>query len=104
MVLDGANLILIPSYGSKSKAQNQTVLARARENGVPIVEANVGMNLIISHGEVVAYKWGNDQITTAIVEIPRGSCEDNARELEQIYLQQQKTEMVKRYEQTMSKS
>ena len=104
LVLDGANLILIPSYGSKSKAQNQTVLARARENGVPIVEANVGMNLIISHGEVVAYKWGNDQITTAIVEIPRDACEDNARELEQIYLQQQKTEMVKRYEQTMNKS
>ena len=70
----------------------------------PIVEANVGMNLIISHGEVVAYKWGNDQITTAIVEIPRDACEDNARELEQIYLQQQKTEMVKRYEQTMNKS
>ena len=98
-------MILIPSYGSKSKAQNQTVLARARENGVPIVEANVGMNLIIiSHGEVVAYKWGNDQIATAIVEIPRDACEDNARELEQIYLQQQKTEMVKRYEQTMNKS
>ncbi len=62
------------------------------------------MNLIISHGEIVAYKWGNDQITTAIIEVPRVPCEDNARELEQIYLQQQRTEMAKRYEQTMSRS
>ena len=70
LVLDGARLILIPSYGSKSKGQNEAVLARARENGVPIVEANVGMNLIISKGEIVAYKWGNDQISTAVIDIP----------------------------------
>ena len=70
LVLDGASLILIPSYGSRRKAQNETVLARARENGVPIVEANVGMNLIISKGEAIAYKWGNDQITTAVIDIP----------------------------------
>lgn len=57
LVLDGARLILIPSSGSKSKSQNQAVLALARENGVPIVEVNVGMNLIISKGEIVAYKW-----------------------------------------------
>ncbi len=103
LVLDGANLILIPSYGSKSKAQNQTVLARARENGVPIVEANVGMNLIISQGEVVAYKWGNDQITTAMIEIPKTPCEKNARISEKNYLQQQKIEMEKRYQQTINK-
>ena len=103
MVLDGANLILIPSYGSKSKAQNQTVLARARENGVPIVEANVGMNLIISQGEIVAYKWGNDQITTATVEVPKPPSEENARLSEQIYLQQQQIEMEKRYQKTISK-
>ena len=54
LVLDGARIILIPSYGSKTKVQNQAVLARARENGVPIVEANVGMNLIISRGEICA--------------------------------------------------
>ena len=70
LVLDGAQFLLIPSYGSKGKSQNQTVLARARENGVPIVEANVGMNLIINKGEIVAYKWGNDQISTASIDIP----------------------------------
>ena len=70
LALDGAQLLLIVSYGSRSKAQNETVLARARENGLPIVEANVGMNLLISKGEVAAYKWGVDRITTAVVEIP----------------------------------
>ncbi|GIT16216.1 MAG: hypothetical protein CM1200mP37_7970 [Chloroflexota bacterium] len=42
MVFDGAQMLLINSFGSKSKGQNETVLGRARENGVPIVEANVG--------------------------------------------------------------
>ena len=45
LVLDGAQLLLITSYGMKTKVQNETVLARARENGVPIIEANVGMNV-----------------------------------------------------------
>ncbi|MCZ6679523.1 MAG: carbon-nitrogen hydrolase family protein [Candidatus Poribacteria bacterium] len=101
LVLDGAQVILIPSYGSKSKGQNQAVLARARENGVPIVEANVGMNLIISKGEIVTYKWGNDQISTAVIDIPASPSEKAARRSEQEYLQQQGPEMGKRYEKTM---
>ena len=100
LVLDGAALILIPSYGSKRKAQNETVLARARENGVPIVEANVGMNLIVSKGEVVAYKWGNDQITTAVVDIPVPPSREMARSSEQEYLERQGPEMKKRYKKT----
>lgn len=103
LVLDGANLVLIPSYGSKSKAQNQTVLARARENGVPIIEANVGMNLVISKGEIVAYKWGNDQITTATIEIPVSASQRAARLSEQKYLQDQQPEMEKRYQQTVTR-
>jgi len=103
LVLDGARLILIPSYGSKNKSQNQTVLARARENGVPIVEANVGMNLIISKGEIVAYKWGNDQITTAVIDIPEPPSPKAARCSEDEYLRQQGPEMEKRYEKTMEK-
>ena len=103
LVLDGACLILIPSYGSKNKAQNQTVLARARENGVPIVEANVGMNLIISKGEIVAYKWGNDKITTTTIEIPVPISQEAARLSEQEYLQYQQPEMEKRYQQTVKK-
>lgn len=103
LVLDGAQLILIPSYGSKGKTQNQAVLARARENGVPIVEANVGMNLIISKGEIATYKWGNDQISTAVIDIPAPASPQTARQSEQEYIEQQGPEMDKRYQKTMER-
>jgi len=103
LVLDGAQFLLIPSYGSKGRSQNQTVLARARENGVPIVEANVGMNLIISKGEIIAYKWGNDQISTACIDIPVPPSTEAARRSEQEYLQAQGPEMAARYEKTVSR-
>jgi len=70
LVLDGAQFILIPTYGSKEHTQTKAVLARARENGVPIVQANVGMVQIISKGEIVAYKWGLNQIATGCIDIP----------------------------------
>lgn len=101
LVLDGARLIFIPSYGSRNKAQNATVLARARENGVPIVEANVGMNLLVSQGEIVAYKWGNDQITTAEIAIPLPPSLEAARQAEAAYLAEQGPEMARRYQQTI---
>ena len=103
LVLDGARLILIPSYGSKDKRQNQAVLARARENGVPIVEANVGMNLIISKGEICAYQWGNDRITYGVVDIPAAPGTASARQAEQAYLSAQTPEMERRYHATIDK-
>ncbi len=103
LVLDGARLILIPSYGSKSRDQNEAVLARARENGVPIVEANVGMNLIVSKGEIVAYEWGNDRITTATIEIPAAPSTPLAREYERRYLDLQGPEMARRYRRTQER-
>ena len=103
LVLDGARIILIPSYGSKTKEQNQAVLARARENGVPIVEANVGMNLMISKGEICAYQWGNDQITHGVVEIPVAPGAEAARQAEQDYLTAQSPEMERRYQRTLER-
>lgn len=103
LVLDGARIILIPSYGDKSKRQNQAVLARARENGVPIVEANVGMNLMISKGEICAYQWGNDQITYGIVEIPLAPSTAIARQAEQAYREAQPSEMEQRYQKTVAR-
>ena len=100
LVLDGARLLLIPSYGARDRRQNQTVLARARENGVPIVEANVGMNLIISRGEIVAYKWGVDRITTADIDVPALPSTEAARTLESQYMEQASSEMALRYEET----
>jgi hypothetical protein len=61
------------------------------------------MNLIISKGEIVAYKWGNDQITTAVIDIPEPPSQKAARHAEQEYLQYQGPEMEKRYEKTMQK-
>ena len=101
LVLDGARLLLIPSYGENGKAQNQTVLARARENGVPIVEANQGMNMIISQGEMVAYKWGHDQITTAVIEVPENASTRAARDYEKEYMNLQGPNMEKNYRRTM---
>lgn len=103
LVLDGARIILIPSYGDKSKRQNQAVLARARENGVPIVEANVGMNLMISKGEICAYQWGNDQITYGVVEIPLTPSTAIARQAEQAYREAQPSEMEQRYQKTVAR-
>jgi predicted amidohydrolase len=99
-VLDGARLLLIPSLGAKIKRQNEAVLARARENGVPVVEANAGMNLIVSKGEIVAYKWGNDKITTATVDLPVLPSPEAARAAECAYLEYQGPEMARRYERT----
>ena len=103
LVLDGARVILIPSYGDKTKRQNQAVLARARENGVPIVEANVGMNLIISKGEICAYQWGNDQITYGVVDVPAAPGEASARQAEQDYFTEQTPEMERRYQSTLER-
>ena len=103
LVLDGARLLLIPSYGARDKRQNTTVLARARENGVPIVEANVGMNLIISKGEAVGYKWGVDKITTADIDVPVVPSTEAARTLEQEYMDGQGAEMSRRYEETQKR-
>jgi predicted amidohydrolase len=103
VVADGARLLLIPSYGDRSKRQNQAVLARARENGIPIVEANVGMNLIVNRGEIAAYAWGNNRITTANVDLPWPVSPDTARRLEAEYLAGQSDEMARRYEKTIEK-
>ena len=103
LALDGARLLLISSYGSKSQGQNETELARSRENGIPIVEANVGMNLIVNKGEIAAYRWGNDKITTAMVDVPVLPSTAAAREYEQEYLRLQGPEMARRYDESIKR-
>lgn len=101
LVLDGAQMLLIPSYGLKVRIQTETVLARARENGVPIVEANVGVNMIVSKGEIVSYKWGNDQITYGTIDVPAPATTEAARAYEREYLALQGPEMERRYRETL---
>ena len=42
---------------------------------MPIVQANVGRNLIVSKGEIVALDNGRDTVTLADVDIPAGPSE-----------------------------
>lgn len=100
-VMDGAQMILIPAYGSRRRHQNQAVIARARENGVPVVEANVGVNLIVSKGEVVAYVWGTDRISIATIEAPLPPSPKIARSMEQEFLVWQEQEMMRRHGKTV---
>ena len=97
-VLDGARYLLIPSYGSRTREQDRAVLARARENGVPIVEANVGVTLIVSKGEVVACERRVDAVTVATIEIPATPATANRDRQEQKFLRWRAEEMAQRYE------
>ncbi len=103
-VMDGAQVILIPSYGSRARRQNEAVIARSRENGVPVVEANVGVNLIVSKGEVVAYKWGADRVSVGVIEAPLPPSEAKAREMESEFLSWQGPEMQRRYARTLERA
>jgi len=58
------------------------------------------MNLLISKGEVAAYKWGVDRITTAVVKVP---VRQAARAYEQEYMQFQGPKMAENYQQTLKR-
>ena len=94
--LDNAQLLLIPSYGNKSEKQDQAVLARARENGVPIVEANVGVTLIVSKGEIVKVCRRKTSVTVADVAIPALPSTHNRDTQERRFLEWRRAEMPKR--------
>ena len=96
-VLDGAQYLLIPSFGDMSKRQDQAVLARARENGVPIVEANVGVTLIISRGEIVGVSRQMEKVNFATIEIPAAASPANRDRHERSFLSWRRLEMPKRY-------
>ena len=68
--LDGAQFLVIPSYGSRSKAQDEAVLSRGRENGLPVIEANVGVTLIVNEGRIAAVDRAREGITFSEITIP----------------------------------
>ena len=97
LYMDGAQFFLIPTYGTRSKSQNISVLERARENGIPIVQANVGLALIIDKGEIIAYSRKIDSILYGEINIPDSSSKILARDLEKQYLIEQKEKMHYRF-------
>ena len=100
-VLDGARYLLIPSWGSRSRDQDRAVLARARENGVPIVEANVGVTLIISKGEIVSLSRRERTVTFGTIEVPAAASSGNRDRHERSFLNWRKKEMPERYRRRM---
>ncbi len=96
-VLDGARYLLVPSFGSTARAQDRAVLARARENGVPIVEANVGVTLVVDKGEIVALSRKVTEITHGVISVPALPSPKNRDRHERGFLAWRSREMPVRY-------
>ncbi len=104
-VLDGARFLLIPAMGSRSLKQDEAVLSRGQENGVPIVEANVGVTLIVDDGGIVAVDRQEEGITFADITIPppTPSQEQERDRVEREFLDWREQEMKVRLEKTLEK-
>ncbi len=103
--LDGACLLVVPSFGSVSRAQDEAVLARSLENNIPLVEANVGVTLVADGQRIVAVDRLREQITYAEIAIPEplpiNILERDRMEMQ--FLKERLREMPKRYQKTMEK-
>ena len=104
-VLDGAQFLLIPSFGSRSLAQDEAVLSRGRENEVPVVEANVGVTLIVDNKQIAAVDRHEQGITFSNITIrPPQSASVAERDLvEQQFLGRRIEAMRRRYQRTMER-
>jgi predicted amidohydrolase len=98
--LDGAQFLVIPAYGSKSLSQDAEVLARGRETGLPVIEANVGVSLIVSDGAIAALQREESAVTWAEIAIPPARPRDPAgRDAEERkFLEWRAGEMRRRFE------
>ena len=104
LVLDGARFLCVLTYGCKDREQDRHVLARARENGVPIVQSNVGGNLIISNGEIVGQHRKLNAVTLASIVIPQPPDPAYARELERKFMEERPAEMAVRLQKTRDRA
>ncbi|MBC8351626.1 MAG: carbon-nitrogen hydrolase family protein [Planctomycetes bacterium] len=104
-VLDGAQFLLIPAMGSTSTRQDKAVLGRGHENDVPVVEANVGVTLVVNKGEITAIDRHREGITFGEITIPAAKQVDAAARdrVEQEFLQWRNEEMAERYKRTMKR-
>jgi predicted amidohydrolase len=104
-VLDGARFLLIPAMGSRGEKQDEAVRSRGRENGVPIVEANVGVTLIVDDGRIVAVDRREEGITFGEITIPPpvASQDEERDRVEKEFLRWREQEMKVRLEKTLEK-
>jgi len=98
--LDGAQFLVIPSFGSTSEEQDRAVLSRGRESNLPVIEANVGVTMIVDENEIVAVDREKEGVTFAEVTIPPPRKIDEAQRdtVEREFLEWRKHEMLTRYE------
>ena len=103
--LDGAQFLIIPSFGSRSAAQDQAVLSRGRENRLPVIEANVGVTLVVNDGKIIAVDRDEEGITYGTITIgPRVKRDRKKRDaVEREFLEWRQTEMVRRYKRTQQR-
>lgn len=99
-VLDGAQFLIIPSYGSRSQAQDEAVLSRGNENQVPVIEANVGVTLLVDQGEIIAVDRQEEGITFGEITIPPTAAPQPKRRdaVERSFLEWRRPEMERRLE------
>ena len=104
-VLDGARFLLIPAMGSRGKAQDAAVLSRGKENNVPVVEANVGVTLVVNDGAIVAVDRHEEGVTFGEITIPPAiaSNRDERDRVEREFLTWREVEMRNRLEDTLNK-
>ncbi|MED5449150.1 MAG: carbon-nitrogen hydrolase family protein [Planctomycetota bacterium] len=103
--LDGAQFLVIPSFGSRSVAQDQAVLARGKENGLPVIEANVGVTLVVNQGKIAVVDRQEENVTFGMIAVgPRVKRSRKQRDkVERAFLEWRKTEMVRRYNRTQTR-
>ena len=103
--LDGAQFLVIPSFGSRSVAQDQAVLARGKENGLPVIEANVGVTLVVNQGKIAVVDRQEENVTFGMIAVgPRVKRSRKLRDkVERAFLEWRKTEMVRRYNRTQAR-
>ncbi len=96
-VLDGARFFLIPSYGSKHRSQDDAVLAIARQNGVPVLEANCGLLLVVSKGEIVKRRRVDTGMVVTTMSIPAAPSARTRDLHEKRFLKWRDGELTRRY-------
>lgn len=105
LALDGARFLVVPAFGSRSKSQDEAVLNRGKENGIPVVEANVGVTLVVEGGKIAAVDRREEGITFGRITVPPPVAPQPEKrdELEKDYLRQREETMRIRYEKTIQR-
>jgi predicted amidohydrolase len=105
LALDGAQFLLISANGSRKPHQDEAVLNRGREIQAPVVEANVGVTLVVDRGKITSLDRHEKHITFGSITIapvsePRPEERD---QVEQEFFKWRDQEMQKKLKRTQDK-